>query len=44
LTPGRKRGVVERWRRRKHLRDRKLAERVFGRARHEARPEARRAA
>jgi len=30
VTQGRKRGVIERWRRRRHLRDRRLAERVFG--------------
>jgi hypothetical protein len=29
-SSGRKRGFIERWRRRRHLRDRRLAERVFG--------------
>jgi hypothetical protein len=33
VTQGRKRGFLERWRRRRHVRDRRVAERVFGRAR-----------
>jgi hypothetical protein len=33
VTVGRKRGFFERWRRRRHVRERRVAERVFGRAR-----------